>query len=523
MKSILPFVVTTLLILGCTGEPSDTTTDTTLTDSISTDGTLDTGEADSSGEDTTGDVGEASCSDGVQNGDEAGVDCGGSQCVGCASGTTCTAAEDCLSGVCAEGTCEEPSCDDTMQNGFESDVDCGGECDACAAGQTCFESADCLDGSCSPEGVCVTENCTDNVLNNEETDTDCGGPNCARCTEGKACDRSVDCESLVCDTTTKLCLAGGCNDFVQNGTESDIDCGGDTCEGCDPGGLCTTGDDCVSAVCSDQGTCVSGSCTDEVQNGTETDVDCGGGDCAICDVGAACAGNSDCLSGRCENAVCGEYFTNCAEILDFQSKALSGIYRIDPDGPLVAEDAVEVFCDMATEGGGWTLISNYRAREGDLLVGPGYCNARSRSRTDLCSGHINPSQIENVTEVLIYDNVTQDYMVLKGFDNTSSDSALQYLANQKKLTTSSLCSPCLSATLDPNLDIATTSYPFSSTVRPLFQTWRYGGWEVFDRPSSSDRYALFRSNNIATEMFSRTGGFLDFTQFTAGPLAIMYR
>jgi peptidoglycan/xylan/chitin deacetylase (PgdA/CDA1 family) len=46
-------------------------------------------------------------------------------------------------------------------------------------------------------------------------------------------------------------------------------------------------------------------CDDGVQNGGESDVDCGGAtSCARCAVGRACAANSDCAAGRCESSVC---------------------------------------------------------------------------------------------------------------------------------------------------------------------------------------------------------------------------
>jgi hypothetical protein len=56
-------------------------------------------------------------------------------------------------------------------------------------------------------------------------------------------------------------------------------------------------EDCVTGAC-DAGTCRAPSCTDSVQDGFETDVDCGAS-CGGCAVGAACLADSDCASGQC--------------------------------------------------------------------------------------------------------------------------------------------------------------------------------------------------------------------------------
>jgi len=47
------------------------------------------------------------------------------------------------------------------------------------------------------------------------------------------------------------------------------------------------------------------SCYDRVQNGPETDVDCGG-DCPPCALDRACMVPRDCFSGRCADRVCEE-------------------------------------------------------------------------------------------------------------------------------------------------------------------------------------------------------------------------
>ncbi|MCS6913220.1 MAG: FG-GAP-like repeat-containing protein [Myxococcales bacterium] len=82
-----------------------------------------------------------------------------------------------------------------------------------------------------------------------------------------------------------------CDDGVQNGVETGVDCGG-PCPPCGP------------------------SCTDRIRNGDETDVDCGGS-CSPCLGGQACLRGPDCSSGRCEGNTCVRAF---------------GLSSVTPDG-----------------------------------------------------------------------------------------------------------------------------------------------------------------------------------------------
>jgi hypothetical protein len=45
-------------------------------------------------------------------------------------------------------------------------------------------------------------------------------------------------------------------------------------------------------------------CSDGIQNGNESDVDCGGPDCLRCGFGQRCASQSDCATALCVNNVC---------------------------------------------------------------------------------------------------------------------------------------------------------------------------------------------------------------------------
>jgi len=88
-----------------------------------------------------------------------------------------------------------------------------------------------------------------------------------------------------------------CDDQIQNGDETDIDCGGGTCGPCGLLRECDDGPDCKTGNCAD-GTCAPLPCDNGVRDGAETDVDCGG-TCRKCAGGRMCGGDADCFSGSC--------------------------------------------------------------------------------------------------------------------------------------------------------------------------------------------------------------------------------
>ncbi|MCR9160699.1 MAG: hypothetical protein ACE37F_20695 [Nannocystaceae bacterium] len=124
--------------------------------------------------------------------------------------------------------------------------------------------------------------------------------------------------------------AGGadCNDGMQNGDETDVDCGGSCDEKCDDGEGCMVDDDCMSDACGDDDTCQSTdtdsdtdgdpTCEDGMQNGDETDVDCGNSCGATCEDGEGCDDGEDCVSGECDprtmTCTSGEPVTYCDDV-----------------------------------------------------------------------------------------------------------------------------------------------------------------------------------------------------------------
>jgi hypothetical protein len=59
--------------------------------------------------------------------------------------------------------------------------------------------------------------CEDGIKDRDETDVDCGGQYCRPCLNGMGCDLNEDCESGICDSTTKLCAGGARSEVDTDG------------------------------------------------------------------------------------------------------------------------------------------------------------------------------------------------------------------------------------------------------------------------------------------------------------------
>jgi hypothetical protein len=194
--------------------------------------------------------------DGAKNGDETDVDCGGTKAPACGDGKGCATAADCTSSVCKGEICQAPSPTDGIKNGDESDVDCGGKAaPTCAVGRGCAATPDCERTLCDDATKrCLPPSATDGIKNGDETDIDCGGPGEApRCQSEKACTSTSDCANVLCDTTAKVCAPPANDDGLRNGSESDVDCGGDAptnARRCKLEEKCVAGTDCASGGCS---------------------------------------------------------------------------------------------------------------------------------------------------------------------------------------------------------------------------------------------------------------------------------
>ena len=273
--------------------------------------------------------------------DECATDNGG---CGPASAWTCTnnvgAAPTCADiDECASGT------DDCHANATCTNTTGGFTC-ACDVywtgdGVSCSDIDECAtdNGGCGPASAWT---CTNNVgaaptcADIDECDAgtdDChANATCTNTTGGFtcACDSGYAGDGVTCADVDEC--ASGTDDCHANATCNNTS-GGFTCA-CDSG---YTGD---GVTCADIDECVAG--TDG------------------CDENAACANTAGSYTCACaggagygDGTSC-NYQPNCRYIKEINPAATTGVYWIDADGP-GGHGAFEAYCEMDTDGGGWTL------------------------------------------------------------------------------------------------------------------------------------------------------------------------
>jgi len=253
---------------------------------------------------------------------------------------------------CGDGKIDaDETCDDGDANADDGACTLACQLATCGDGlvQTGVEVCD--DGNMNDDDLCVSgcragvcgdgfvgpgEACDDG--NQDDADlcgNDCAPPNCGdgklQMNQGETCDDGNKSDEDACLTT---CVLASCGD-------GKLHAGVETCDDGNPDDTdaCTT-------------LCKPPSCDDGIDSGAETDVDCGGPTCDDCKLGDSCQIDSDCETSAC---VAGECVlpNRCKQIKDAHPEVKDGVYKIDPknDG-----DSFDVWCDMTVDGGGWTSL-----------------------------------------------------------------------------------------------------------------------------------------------------------------------
>ncbi len=286
--------------------------------------------------------------------------------VPCNDGNICTLADTCVDGACQPGdampcndgnVCTNDGCDPGQGCTYEPNES------FCDDGNQCTDDDTCTNGICL--GLSLTD-CDDGNLCTDDSCnplTGCIFPtNTLPCDDGNACTLADVCAEGECAGSGEL----NCNDGSEC-TEDSCDpvegCLHTALEGpCDDDDACTETDVCVDGECAgtdpvdcdDQNACTTDSC--------EPDTGCVNAPIAPCCGNGEVEPPEECDDGNtdsgdgCDAACEVEPQVSCAAILDILPNSPSGDYIIDPDGD-GGNPEFEVYCDMETDGGGWTRVA----------------------------------------------------------------------------------------------------------------------------------------------------------------------
>jgi hypothetical protein len=268
------------------------------------------------------------------------------------------AAAVCANRSCALGTCQAgfADCDTLAVTGCEIDLrtsaaNCGGCGNACSLPNVATPT--CAAGQCAV-GTCSAGfgNCDGQAATGCETDLTSDNFNCGTC--GKDCSFTNGggaCASGGCRLTDCNPGFGNCDGDPTNGCETSTASSGLNCGTCGHAcSLANAAPSCGGGQCN-TAQCLPGfkDCNGQVADGcerstTDDPLNCGG-------CGNACVSDRVCSASTCQLA------GSCRELLLQRPGSASGTYTIDPDGAGTGAP-VQVYCDMDTDGGGWTFFAH---------------------------------------------------------------------------------------------------------------------------------------------------------------------
>ncbi len=269
-------------------------------------------------------------------------------------------------------SCEAPSgytadsddCDDTdaaispdaaeVCNGV--DDDCDGDIDTDATDMDTFYADSDGDGY----GSSVSTTACEAPSGYADNDDDCDdGEAASNPGESEVCDDiDNDCDGSVDEGVTQTWYLDYDGDGYGDDDRTASGCEAPTSSYVADGGDCDEDDADIHPGATEGCDGIDHDCDGDIDSDADgdgyADAECGGDDCDDADASVLPE-----IGGGCALGV------SCLDVQDSGYDDGDGEYTIDPDGYGTGEDPFDVWCDMTTDGGGWTFIANISDSDDD--------------------------------------------------------------------------------------------------------------------------------------------------------------